>query len=108
MLEGRGGQTTEPTPTYHPRPPDLWRIPDALRRIAELLGQHPTGLALERCLPPIPRHAPDGQIRIRAALASTFTAGLEMARDGGAGLEQREAFGPIMLAPAPPVAEQVT
>ncbi|MBB5696153.1 segregation and condensation protein A [Muricoccus pecuniae] len=97
MLEGREGQTTEPTPTYRPSPLDLWRIPDALRRIAELLGQHPASLTLEGCLPPIPVHTPDRPIRMRAALASTFVAGLEMARNGGIGLEQQDAFGPIAL-----------
>jgi segregation and condensation protein A len=63
MLEGREGQTTEAPPPYRPALPDLWRIPGALRRLAELLQQHPTGLPLERCLPPIPRHAPDRPLR---------------------------------------------
>ncbi|MBB5696034.1 segregation and condensation protein A [Muricoccus pecuniae] len=97
LLEGREGRATEPTPTYQPRPPDLWRIPDALRRIAGLLRQHPGQLALERCLPPIPAHTPDRQIRIRAALASTFVAGLEMAQGGALLLEQHDPFGPIHL-----------
>lgn len=40
----------------------------------------------------------------RAALASTFVAGLEMARDGA--LAQEHAFGPVSLAllPSPPLA----
>ena len=101
MLEGREGQTTEPTPTYRPSPPNLWRIPDALQRIAELLGQHPGQLALERCLPPILVHTPDRPIRIRAALASTFVAGLELARDGAVVLEQHGPFGPVRLTRSP-------
>ncbi|MCR0985035.1 hypothetical protein [Roseomonas populi] len=82
MLEGREGQTAAPISTYRPSPPDLWRIPDAARRITELLGQIPMSLTLERCLPPIPSHASDRPVRLRAALASTLVAGLEMARNG--------------------------
>ena len=76
----------------------LWRISDALRRIAELLQLHPTSLALERCLPPIPQHAPDRPIRLRAALASSFVAGLEMARDGAVTVQQDIPFGHMSLA----------
>ncbi|MFC7738847.1 hypothetical protein ACFQX4_24300 [Roseomonas sp. GCM10028921] len=97
MLEGREGQTAEPAPTYRLRPSELWRIPDALRRVAELLQLHPNHLALERCLPPIPQNVPDRPIRLRAALANTFVAGLEMARHGGAELVQTEPFGLLAL-----------
>jgi segregation and condensation protein A len=100
MLEGREGQGGEPPPTYSPRPSDLWRISDALQRITDLLGQHPTGLPLQHCLPFVPQHAPDRPIRLRAALGSTFVAGLELARNGAVALEQREPFGPVTLAPA--------
>jgi segregation and condensation protein A len=95
MLEGREGQGVEPPPTYSPRPPDLWRIADALQRLAALLQQHPTGFPLQRCLPSIPRCAPDRPIRVRAALASTFVAGLELARDGTLEFDQREPFAAI-------------
>lgn len=97
ILEGRKGKGEPPTPIYRPRPPDLWRIPDALRRIAELLGQHPTGLALERCMPQVPEHAPDRPLRLRAALASTLVAGLELARDGKIAVDQSEPFAPITM-----------
>jgi segregation and condensation protein A len=95
MLEGREGQGAEPPPTYSPRRPDLWRIADALQRITELLGQHPKGLPLERCLPPIAPHADQRPLKLRAALASTLVAGLELARDGTANLDQHEAFGAL-------------
>jgi segregation and condensation protein A len=96
--EGREGQATEAPPSYRPTSTDLWRIFDALQRITALLGQHPTGLPLERCLPLVPRHAPDRNIRLRAALASTFVAGLELARDGAVTVEQGHPFGPVKLA----------
>jgi len=97
LLEGREGRASAPPPAYRPRPPDLWRIPDAIRRITELLRQHPTDLALERCLPPIPAHAPDRPLRVRAALASSLVAGLELAREGVVVLAQDEAFATIHL-----------
>jgi segregation and condensation protein A len=95
ILEGREGQGVEPPPTYRPTPLTLWRISDALQRITDLLGQHPTGLPLEHCLPPIPRCASDHPVRVRAALASTLVAGLEMERDGTLELDQREPFAAI-------------
>jgi segregation and condensation protein A len=49
-------------------------------------------------LPPIPRHAPDHPIRVRAALASTFVAGLELARDGTVKLKQPSPFQSISIA----------
>jgi len=70
-------------------------------RVTELLGQSPTGLPLEHCLPPIPRAAPDRSLRLRAALASTLVAGLELARDGRAMLRQDEAFKAVLIGPVP-------
>ena len=52
---------------------------------------------MERCLPPIPVHTPDRPIRMRAALASTFVAGLELARYGALVLEQDGPSGPVHL-----------
>jgi segregation and condensation protein A len=98
MLEGREGQGAEPSPTFRRIPRELWRISDALQRITELLQQHPTGLPLERCLPPIAPRAPDRPIRLRAALASTFVAGLELARDGSITLGQDRPFDAIRVA----------
>ncbi|WP_458098426.1 segregation and condensation protein A [Roseomonas sp. WA12] len=97
MLEGKEAIGAEPVSIYRPNPPDLWRIPDALRRIAELLGQHPTGLALERCMPQLPAHAPDRAVRLRTAYASTLVAGLELARDGSVSIEQVKPFGAITV-----------
>ncbi|MFH5927007.1 segregation and condensation protein A [Roseomonas sp. SXEYE002] len=95
MLEGREGKGAEPPLTYRPIPLEFWRIPDALQRIAALLRQHPGGLPLERCLPPIPPHADQRPLKLRAALASTLIAGLELARDGTLDLDQHEPFAAI-------------
>ncbi|MCR0985833.1 hypothetical protein [Roseomonas populi] len=59
-----------------------------------------------RHLPTIPHHAPDRPIRLRAALASTFVAGLELAKDGMVTLEQAEPFGVIALASKSITADQ--
>lgn len=99
MLEGPLQRPAAEPPPYRPAPPELWRMPDALRRIAALLPQHPGGLPLARCLPRIPPQATARPLRLRAALASTFTAALELARDGSAVLLQTESFGPITLEP---------
>ncbi len=100
MLEGMEGQGTPAPPIYRPNPPDVWRMPDALRRIADLLGRHPAGLALERCTPRLPAPAPDRAFRLLTAYASTPVAGLELARNGAATLEQLKPFGPITVLPA--------
>ncbi|WP_424140631.1 hypothetical protein [Roseomonas chloroacetimidivorans] len=97
LLEGREGQGAEPPASYRPAPLDLWRIPDALKRITELLRQTPAGVPIERCLPPLLDHTPDRPIRLRAALASTLVAGLELVRDGSVRVNQDDAFGPIFL-----------
>jgi segregation and condensation protein A len=97
LLEGREGQGAELPLTYRPTPPDFWRIPDALRRITELLRKQPSGLALEDCLPPIAGRSAEGPLRLRAALASTLIAGLELARAGTVAVDQREPFGSITL-----------
>jgi segregation and condensation protein A len=83
---------------YRPSPPDLWRVPDAVQRISELLRQQSTGLRIEECLPTIALYATDRTLRLRAALASTLVAGLELARDGALMLEQTQPFGSIILA----------
>ncbi len=75
-LRGRGGTPAE-VPLYRPVVPDLWRIPDAPERIKALLAEHPEGGDLVRFLPPIAPDAADRTLKTRAAVASTFVAGLE-------------------------------
>ena len=78
-------------------PPALWRVPDALARVRALLAAYPAGGTLQQFLPRLPPDEPDHVIKARAAVASTLVAGLELARDGTAHLEQGEAFGPIRM-----------
>ncbi len=66
---------------------------DALRQFARFLGRVPLWRALVRFLPDELR----GDQMRRSALASTFAAALELARDGRIELRQDRAFGPIWL-----------
>ena len=74
-------------------PSAFYSMDDALIRFARFLGRVPEWRALVRFLPDDPR----GDWRRRSALASTFAAALELARDGRIELRQDRAFGPIWL-----------
>ena len=101
LLEGRPGQGGEASAAilaYRPALADLWRVPDALARIPALLAEAPGGrLSLTDCLPIFASRLPDRALRVRAALASTLVAGLEVVRDGKARIEQTKPFGTIHL-----------
>jgi segregation and condensation protein A len=84
---------------YRPRPPLLWRAPDALARIRALLPGLPAGATLDQLLPPMPAGEGAALWR-RSALASTLLAGLELSRDGAVVLEQQAAFGAVRVRPA--------
>jgi segregation and condensation protein A len=74
-------------------PSTFYSMDDALRRFAPFLGRVPEWRALVRFLPDESR----ADHRRRSALASTFAAALELARDGRVELRQDRAFGPIWL-----------
>jgi segregation and condensation protein A len=83
---------------YRPRPPQLWRAPEAMARIRAQLPGLPAGATLDELLPPTP--ATEGAaLWRRSALASTLLAGLELCRDGAAKLDQDAAFGGIIVRP---------
>jgi segregation and condensation protein A len=89
MLRGPD-RTFGDEPVYMPAIPDLWRVTDALARIAALLAVHPGGGDLAAFLPPIASDDPNRTIRARTALGSTFLAGLELAREGALTITQEE------------------
>ena len=99
VLRGRDGRA-DAAPVYRPAIPTLWRVPDALARLRTLLSAHPAGGLLQQFLPPLAPDEPDRRLATRAAIASTFVAGLELARNGTAQLDQGEIFGAIHLAAA--------
>jgi segregation and condensation protein A len=67
-------------------------LEDAIERVARLVGSAIDWMAIERFLP----ETDDPQFR-RSALASSFVATLELARQGRLQLAQEEAFAPLMV-----------
>jgi segregation and condensation protein A len=67
-------------------------LEDAIERIARLIGSTIDWVAIERFLP----ETEDAGFR-RSALASSFVATLELARQGKLQLRQDEAFAPLMV-----------
>jgi segregation and condensation protein A len=82
---------------YRPRPPALWRVPDALEHMRGLLPTVGEGADLVSFLPPPSEERARSQLERRAALATTLLAGLELGREGTVTLDQDNAFGEIRL-----------
>ncbi len=74
-------------------PWELYTVEEALQRLRRLLGGTPKWTVLSRFLPPVL----GDRIAARSALAATFAATLEMAREGKLKLRQSAPFGPIYL-----------
>jgi segregation and condensation protein A len=78
-------------------PSAYYSMDDALNRFAGFLGRVPEWRALVRFLPDDQRW----DLMRRSALAATFAAALELARDGRLELRQDRAFGPIWVKSPP-------
>lgn len=74
-------------------PMELYSVEDAIERLSALLGQSVEWRTLSAFLPPNLA----GGLKLRSAVASTFTASLEMVREGKARIRQDGQFGPIYL-----------
>jgi segregation and condensation protein A len=74
-------------------PLNLFSMDDALRRIGEMLGQVLDWTVLRNFLP----DGLDTPLQRRAAIAATFAASLELARNGRVELRQEGTFAPIYL-----------
>lgn len=85
----------------HIEPFEIYTVEDALQRLRRLLGPIPEWRSLWGFLPDDLR---DG-LMLRSAVASTFAASLEMAREGHLKLQQAGAFGPIHIRPSKPSGE---
>ncbi len=77
----------------HVERPKVYAMEDALRRIGQALGTALDWTTLDAFLP----HDWREPRLARSAVASTFAASLELARDGALSLRQAEPFGPIEL-----------
>ena len=80
----------EQVDTYQLRFVKLWRVADAIGQITRTLETRPEGGVLASFLPKLHGAGPEKELRCRAAVASTFLAGLELARDGTLNLRQGE------------------
>ena len=91
------------TERYRARPFELYAVAEARERILRLLVETPNGAPLARFLPDPGGDLESevwGKIRRRSGWASTFIAGLELAKQGDVVLGQGGDFGPIHVAPA--------
>lgn len=79
---------------FHIAATELYSIEDALARMTEMLGRLPDWTRLSSFLPSGFR---GGGLKARSALASTFLASLELAKDGKLELRQEQPFAPIYL-----------
>lgn len=80
-------QTLRITPT------DLFAVEQAVERLRRMLGATPNWQTLFSFLPPGIR----GNLLIRSAMASTFAASLELAKEGRLEIRQDGSFGPIFV-----------
>ncbi len=96
----RGKPATEafaPPPVYRQVIPDLWRIGDAMKRIQKMLPDYPEGAEMGAFLPTVAADDSNRILKARAAVASTFGAGLELVRQEALLLDQTEPFGELRL-----------
>jgi len=91
------GEMPDTASLYRPLWLDLHSLPEARDRILLRLAESPEGQTLDRLLPP----ASSNVLRQRSAWASTFTASLELAKQGVVRLVQEGGFTPIQVNPAP-------
>jgi segregation and condensation protein A len=79
--------------TLHIAPTELYSIEDALQRLRALIGNVPDWTVLSKFLPP----GLKDPLLVRSALASTFVATLELARNGRIEIQQNEAYAPVFI-----------
>ena len=99
VLRGRSNRP-EAAPVYQPVLVRLWRVEQALARIRHMLAEDPQGGELAHYLPALGPAAGQGMDRmrqVRGAVAGTFVACLELARQGEVEAEQDQLFEPIRI-----------
>ncbi len=89
------GQTRERqgTSTLQIEPVTLYSMDDAMERLGKLLGATPDWTTLAQFLP----EEVGDELVMRSAIASTFAASLELARQGKLQLNQSQTFAPIYV-----------
>jgi hypothetical protein len=104
VLRGRDALPTA-TPVYRPAIAEVFRIPEALRRMRARVAEMSEPRPLEVFLPEVPAEKRGEPVIVRSAVASTFVAVLEPCRGAVVGLDQAEDFG--MITVSPPVPETI-
>jgi segregation and condensation protein A len=102
----RGKPATEdfaPPPVYRQMIPDLWRISDAIARIQKMLPDFPEGAEMAAFMPVISAEDPSRCLQYRAAVASTFVAGLELAKQEVLQINQSDVFHVVSFSSAAPL-----
>ena len=84
--------------TYLPIVHQLWSLSDAIAHLRQFLADRPEGDELANCLLQVFDYKGQEALSTRKAVAVTLMAALELAKAGGALLEQKVTFGPIWLA----------
>ncbi|MBC8267330.1 MAG: segregation/condensation protein A [Rhodospirillaceae bacterium] len=98
MLKAYGSQSNAKVDrTLHIEAWDLHSVDDALERLLQVVGKMPDWNVLSTFLPAGLKEG----LTFRSAVASTFAATLEMAREGKLRLRQNAAFEPIFVRSAP-------
>ncbi|MEK7246339.1 MAG: segregation/condensation protein A, partial [Pseudomonadota bacterium] len=82
----------------HIEPFEIFTVEDALERLRDIVGHVPDWEILWRYLPDNVRAG----LMWRSAVSSTFTASLELVRQGLIRIRQDAAFGPIFMRTAEP------
>ena len=89
--------TARPVAVYQPRRIVEWTPHQAMNRMEAILHEHPQGGDLLDFVPTLPAGLSNREQSLRVAIASTFIAGLELAREGCVHLHQDAAFAPIRV-----------
>jgi segregation and condensation protein A len=98
VLRGRPGtEDFTPPDSYRVEIPDLWRIPDAIDRVRTMLKTNPEGGPLTGFLPAIGKQEVSRNLKLRAAVASTFAASLELSRQQFLKADQNGHFEEVTL-----------
>lgn len=102
LLRAYGGHLARKRPaSLRIVPSDLTSVDEAVNRLRRMLGRTPDWARLSAFLPPGTVEGLDhGRLAARSALAATFAASLELAREGTLRIRQRTPFGPILVCAA--------
>ena len=93
LIQAYGQVKARAMPAFHVvAKRDIMTLEEAIERVARLVGSAIEWMAIERFLP----ETEDPGFR-RSALASSFVATLELARQGRLQMKQKEAFAPLLV-----------